>query len=213
MSFLDKIKDTLSGNKDEKAAEAQQAAEAAQQVAEQAAQHQRDEAEAREAADRDAEQQREAAAEAERVAAEQRAADEAAAEEKRLADERAAEEQRAAEARAAEERAAAEAAVPGLSVGRVREIVAHDSDPNTPTGQGLDKQAGIVLETALRRALDQLGLPNRNTDDGALGTMFLESYSRWQGHLGYSGNDADGVPGRESLTKLAEFTGAFRVVD
>ncbi len=181
MSFLDKIKDTLSGNKDEKAAEAQQAAEAAKQAAEQAAQQQRDEAEAREAADRDAEKQREAAAEAERVAAEQRAAE--------------------------------EAAVPGLSVGRVREIVAHDSNPNTPTGQGLDKEAGMVLESALRRALDQLGLPNRNTDDGSLGTLFLESYSRWQGHLGYSGNDADGVPGRESLTKLAEFTGAFRVVD
>ncbi|WP_425310006.1 hypothetical protein AADG42_14970 [Ammonicoccus fulvus] len=212
MSFLDKIKDTLSGNKDEKAAEAAKQAE-------QAAQQQRDEAEAREAADRDAEKQREAAAEAERVAAEQRAAEEQAAEERRIADERAAEEARAAEqraaeeARAAEQRAAEEAAVPGLSVGRVREIVAHDSNPNTPTGQGLDKEAGMVLESALRRALDQLGLPNRNTDDGSLGTLFLESYSRWQGHLGYSGNDADGVPGRESLTKLAEFTGAFRVVD
>ena len=208
MSFLDKIKDTLSGNKDEKAAEAQQAAEAAKQAAEQAAQQQRDEAEAREAADRDAEKQREAAAEAERVAAEQRAAEERAAEERRIADERAAEEAREAEARAAQERA-----VPGLSVGRVREIVAHDSNPNTSTGQGLDKEVGMVLESALRRALDQLGLPNRNTDDGSLGTLFLESYSRWQGHLGYSGNDADGVPGRESLTKLAEFTGAFRVVD
>lgn len=162
MSFLDKIKDTLSGNKDE------QAADAAKEAAERAAQQQRDEAEAREA-----------------------------------------------DARAAEERAAAEAAaaVPGLSVGRVREIVAHDSNPNTPTGQGLDKEAGMILESALRRALDQLGLPNRDTDDGSLGTMFLESYSRWQGHLGYSGNDADGVPGRESLTKLAEFTGAFTVVD
>jgi hypothetical protein len=77
----------------------------------------------------------------------------------------------------------------------------------------MDKELGLLLETALRRALDQAGLPNRNTDDGSLGTLFLESYSRWQGHLGYSGSDADGVPGRESLAKLAEATGMFDLID
>lgn len=210
MSFVDKIKDAFGG--DDKAKQAgQQAAdtlkEAAEKLqAEQQAAQTRDAAEAQEAADRDAEQQREAAAEAERQA-QQQAEDQARqAEEARQAEDarRADEERRAAEAAAAQ---------PALSVGRVREVVAHDSSPNTPTGQGMDKELGMLLETALRRALDQVGLPNRNTDDGSLGTMFLESYSRWQGHLGYSGNDADGVPGRDSLAKLAEATGMFNVVD
>lgn len=196
MSFIDKIKDALSGDKAKQAG--QDAADALKDAAEKLqAEKARDEAEAREAADRDAEKAREA--EAQRQAAEQRAAEEA----------RQAEEAEAAR-RAQEEQATFK---PAVSVGRVREVVAHDSDPNTPTGEGLDKELGMLLESALRRALDQNGLPNRNTDDGSLGTLFLESYSRWQGHLGYSGNDADGMPGRDSLAKLAEATGMFDVVD
>jgi hypothetical protein len=184
MSLFDKIKDALT-NDDEKKQQAKDAAGQAATAAKEAVERlqNRDQG--------DAEAQRQA--EAERQAAEQRAADE-----------------RAAEAEGA--RRAAEA-VPAVSVARVREVVAHDSDPNTPTGAGLDKELGMLMETSLRRALDQVGLPNNNTDDGSLGTLFLESYSRWQGHLGYSGNDADGVPGRGTLVKLAEATGSFTVVD
>lgn len=196
MSFIDKIKDALGGDKAKQAG--QDAADALKDAAEKLqAEKARDEAEAREAADRDAEKAREE--EAQRQAAEQRAAEEA----------RQAEEAEAAR-RAQEEQAAFK---PAVSVGRVRQVVAHDSDPNTPTGEGMDKELGMLLESALRRALDQNGLPNRNTDDGSLGTLFLESYSRWQGHLGYSGDDADGMPGRDSLVKLAEATGMFDVVD
>ncbi|MDO5683316.1 MAG: hypothetical protein Q4G46_10865 [Propionibacteriaceae bacterium] len=207
MSVFDKIKDAFGGDKDKAKDAAQQTAdqlkEAADKLqAEQAATQARDEAEAREAADREAE----AAAEAARQA--KIDADAAVQAETAAAELRAQEEARAAEAAAAQA-----AAKPTLSVGRVREVVAHDSSPSTPTGQGMDKELGMLLETALRRALDQAGLPNRNTDDGSLGTMFLESYSRWQGHLGYSGSDADGVPGRATLAKLAEATGMFDIVD
>lgn len=195
MSFIDKIKDALGGDKAKQAG--REAADTLKDAAEKLqAEKARDEAEAREAADRQADKAREE--EAERQAAEQRAAEDA---------------RRAEEAEAARRAQEQVAMKPAVSVGRVREVVAHDSDPNTPTGAGKDKELGMLLETALRRALDQNGLPNRNTDDGSLGTMFLESYSRWQGHLGYSGNDADGMPGRESLVKLAEATGMFDVVD
>ncbi|MDO5501183.1 MAG: hypothetical protein Q4F67_16040 [Propionibacteriaceae bacterium] len=199
MSFVDKIKDAFGNDKAQQTADA--VAEAGQKAqAEQAAREARDAAEAREAADRDAEQQRDASVEAERMAAQ-------AIEDQRQADEQ----RRAGEALAAQTTNMSDK--PRLSINRVREVVAHDSNPNTPTGEGMDKELGMLLETALRRALDQAGLPNRNTDDGSLGTMFLESYSRWQGHLGYSGSDADGMPGRDSLAKLADATGMFDVID
>lgn len=38
-------------------------------------------------------------------------------------------------------------------------------------------------------------------------------YAEWQKSLGYTGSDADGVPGLTSLTKLAQRTGKFQVRD
>ena len=205
MSVFDKIKDAFGGDKDKQKAKeaaqqtADQVKEAAEKIHADQATKARDEAEAREAADREATAKAEAERQAQ-VDAEAAAQAEAAAAELRVQE----------DTRAAED---AVAAKPSVSVSRVREVVAHDSSPNTQTGEGMDKELGLLLETALRRALDQAGLPNRNADDGSLGTLFLESYSRWQGHLGYSGSDADGVPGRESLAKLAEATGMFDLID
>lgn len=205
MSVFDKIKDAFGGDKDKQKAKeaaqqtADQVKEAAEKIHADQATKARDEAEAREAADREATAKAEAERQAQ-VDAEAAAQAEAAAAELRVQE----------DTRAAED---AVAAKPSVSVSRVREVVAHDSSPNTQTGEGMDKELGLLLETALRRALDQAGLPNRNTDDGSLGTLFLESYSRWQGHLGYSGSDAEGVPGRESLAKLAEATGMFDLID
>lgn len=39
------------------------------------------------------------------------------------------------------------------------------------------------------------------------GSSLLNAYAKWQEHLGYDGQDANGIPGRESLQKLG-----FRVV-
>ena len=76
-----------------------------------------------------------------------------------------------------------------------------------PTGNALDTGVGLLVENALAQVIDYSG-----PIDGALGTSFIRAYSRFQESLGYSGGDADGYPGTESLTVLGERTGAFRVV-
>jgi hypothetical protein len=52
--------------------------------------------------------------------------------------------------------------------------------------------------------------------DGSFGSKTVGAYSRWQQRLGYTGTrpgqDADGVPGRDSLTRLGSAHG-FVVVD
>jgi hypothetical protein len=38
--------------------------------------------------------------------------------------------------------------------------------------------------------------------DGSFGTKTITAYSAWQRRCGYTGRDADGIPGRDSLTRL-----------
>ncbi|RMB79643.1 N-acetylmuramoyl-L-alanine amidase [Streptomyces shenzhenensis] len=40
-------------------------------------------------------------------------------------------------------------------------------------------------------------------NDGHFGTSTVAAYARWQRRCGYSGRDADGIPGRASLARLA----------
>ena len=47
--------------------------------------------------------------------------------------------------------------------------------------------------------------------DGHYGTTTIAAYAKWQRHLGYTGKDADGIPGRASLTRLGDRYG-FTVV-
>ena len=192
MNLFDKIKDAFS-NEDEKAAAE---AGAAEQAADQAA------AEQAAAAEAEAQAQAEAA---ERVAEQERAMQEAAAAEKAAA-EQAAAEQAAAEQAAAEQAAAA--AKPVISLNGLISMVNHDSSDAVATGAGLNKAAGLVVEQALASVVGDTG-----PVDGSLGTGFKAAYARWQESLGYSGADADGVPGRKSLQALADRTGAFTVAD
>ncbi len=187
MNLFDKIKDAFS-NEDEKAAAE---AGAAEQAADQAA------AEQAAAAEAEAQAQAEAA---ERVAEQERAMQEAAAAEKAAA------EQAAAEQAAAEQAAAA--AKPVISLNGLISMVNHDSSDAVATGAGLNKAAGLVVEQALASVVGDTG-----PVDGSLGTGFKAAYARWQESLGYSGADADGVPGRKSLQALADRTGAFTVAD
>ena len=131
---------------------------------------------------------------AEKAAAEQAAAEQAAAEQ-------------AAAAEAAAEQAAA-AAKPVISLNGLISMVNHDSSDAVATGAGLNKAAGLVVEQALASVVGDTG-----PVDGSLGTGFKAAYARWQESLGYSGADADGVPGRKSLQALADRTGAFTVAD
>ena len=48
--------------------------------------------------------------------------------------------------------------------------------------------------------------------DGSFGTVTITAYSQWQKQLGFSGKDANGIPGMETLRKLGRFHG-FRVKD
>ncbi|WP_031013285.1 CHAP domain-containing protein [Streptomyces sp. NRRL S-475] len=47
-------------------------------------------------------------------------------------------------------------------------------------------------------------LPVKYAADGSFGTTTIEAYRKWQQKLGYSGKDADGIPGMSSLKKLGD---------
>lgn len=64
-----------------------------------------------------------------------------------------------------------------------------------------------VLE--VERALNAKGLLSSGAVDGHFGTSTISAYAAWQRSLGYSGLDANGIPGPTSLTRLGE--GRFSV--
>ncbi|NUP21619.1 MAG: N-acetylmuramoyl-L-alanine amidase [Streptomyces sp.] len=69
--------------------------------------------------------------------------------------------------------------------------------------------AGVrTVEAALRAE----GLLASNLVDGHFGTSTITAYRAWQKRCGYSGADADGIPGRTSLTRLGAAHG-FTVID
>lgn len=65
--------------------------------------------------------------------------------------------------------------------------------------------------THIQEALKKLGLYTWHLD-GIAGPTTKAAYKSYQKHLGYSGADADGIPGETSLTKLSRTTGLFIVV-
>lgn len=68
--------------------------------------------------------------------------------------------------------------------------------------------SGVVL---VEEALNKEGLLNDDYVDGHYGSTTIKAYSGWQKRLGYTGSDADGIPGNSSLTKLGNKYG-FAVV-
>ncbi|GAA2192688.1 N-acetylmuramoyl-L-alanine amidase [Streptomyces bangladeshensis] len=60
-------------------------------------------------------------------------------------------------------------------------------------------------------ALVDAGYLAKAYSDGHYGTATIQAYAKWQRHLGYTGADADGIPGRTSLTRLGDKYG-FDVV-
>jgi len=89
------------------------------------------------------------------------------------------------------------------------QMCAHE-DPNKPQG----KTTNSDNVTPVQRALVAEGLLHDSDTSwgrGAFGSMTVEAYKAWQRRLGYSGSDADGIPGMTSLTKLGNKHG-FRVV-
>lgn len=106
--------------------------------------------------------------------------------------------------------------VPGPAPTPVPQVSLHDiqgsahADPPAPQGV----TTNFVQVSIVQRALVSEGfLQDSNPwwGRGCFGTMTIAAYAKWQEKLGYSGTDADGIPGWVSLSKLASAHG-FRVV-
>lgn len=89
-------------------------------------------------------------------------------------------------------------------------IYAAKHDPSAPQGKNTYPNDVKPVEAAL----DKLNyLSPDYAKDGHYGTTTITAYAKLQRYLGYSGADADGVPGKASLTWLANKTGLFTVKD
>jgi hypothetical protein len=78
--------------------------------------------------------------------------------------------------------------------------------PKSGTGTTPGAQAHVL---AVEQALQAKGLLAAAQTDGHYGTATVDAYAAWQRGLGYTGLDANGVPGRSSLTQLG--SGRFDV--
>lgn len=86
--------------------------------------------------------------------------------------------------------------LPQVSLAYVDEA-AH-KDPQSKQGHGVHPIHVRRLELALRGE----GLLNRYYGDGSYGSATIAAYAAWQRRLGYSGKDANGIPGMQSLKAL-----------
>ncbi|MPY41435.1 peptidoglycan-binding protein [Streptomyces phyllanthi] len=98
--------------------------------------------------------------------------------------------------------------LPRVSLARV--VAAAKKDPSGPDG-GLTHPADV---RPVEKALVAEGLLERRYADGSFGTKTVTAYAAWQRSKAggsYSGRAADGVPGRDSLTRLGKKHG-FTVI-
>jgi hypothetical protein len=90
-----------------------------------------------------------------------------------------------------------------------RLVTAAKTDPGAKQGH-VTYMAGTNLVEAALVKMGYLG--QAYAGDGSFGTTTVAAYAKWQRHLGYTGADANGVPGSKSLTQLGLKTGLFTVV-
>ncbi|WP_428956237.1 N-acetylmuramoyl-L-alanine amidase [Streptomyces sp. cg35] len=89
-----------------------------------------------------------------------------------------------------------------------RLVAAAKTDPGAKQGH-VTYMAGTNLVEAALVKLGHLG--KAYAGDGSFGSTTVTAYAKWQRSLGYSGKDADGIPGKSSLTALGKKAG-FEVV-
>src|SRR5687767_8405913 len=99
----------------------------------------------------------------------------------------------------------AHAALPVVDMEMV--LLAAQVDPPKPDTGLTPGASGHVI--TVERALNAKGLLASGSVDGHYGTSTVSAYAAWQRSLGYTGIDANGVPGPTSLTRLGE--GRFTV--
>ncbi|MFE2586398.1 N-acetylmuramoyl-L-alanine amidase [Streptomyces sp. NPDC059378] len=90
-----------------------------------------------------------------------------------------------------------------------RLVRAAKTDPGARQGH-VTYMAGTNLVEATLVELGYLG--RAFAGDGSFGSTTVAAYAKWQRHLGYTGADANGVPGKISLTRLGDSVGLFTVV-
>jgi len=96
--------------------------------------------------------------------------------------------------------AGARAATPEVSLAHI--IAAAHRDPAAPQGHTTHKAEVLIVE----KALTAEGLLAAQYVDGSFGTKTVAAYARWQRSAaggGYVGAAADGIPGTDSLERLA----------
>lgn len=94
---------------------------------------------------------------------------------------------------------------PTVSLGAV--VDAARRDPAAPQGSASHRTDSLIVEQALQAE----GLLAASWVDGSFGTKSVAAYAAYQRRLGYSGADADGIPGQSSLSRLGAQHG-FKVV-
>ncbi|MFB7473975.1 peptidoglycan-binding protein [Kitasatospora sp. NPDC056184] len=94
---------------------------------------------------------------------------------------------------------------PEVSLAHV--VAAARTDPGAAQGHQTYGAEALAVE----QALADEGHLEQQWVDGSFGTRTVAAYAAYQRSLGYVGTDADGIPGRRSLERLA--TGRFTVTD
>lgn len=84
-----------------------------------------------------------------------------------------------------------------------RLITAAQLDPKRPQGGTTKGSVGHVriVETALQA---EGLLSSRFSGDGSFGSLTVKAYAKWQRKCGFTGKDANGIPGRKSLERLGQ---------
>ncbi|MEY9837454.1 hypothetical protein [Streptacidiphilus sp. EB103A] len=87
---------------------------------------------------------------------------------------------------------------PTVSVSLANVIAAAKHDPAAPQGSALHRADCLPVEKALQAEV----LLASQWVDGSFGSLTVSAYAAWQRRCGYSGADANGIPGSASLIKL-----------
>jgi hypothetical protein len=88
-------------------------------------------------------------------------------------------------------------------------VAAAKTDPGAKQGHVTYMTGTNLVEAALVK-VGYLG--KTYAGDGSFGSTTVTAYAKWQRHLGYTGRDADGIPGMTSLGRLGSETGLFSVI-
>ena len=91
----------------------------------------------------------------------------------------------------------------GTSVSLAHVVEAAGRDPDAAQGHATHRTEVLVVEQALRAE----GLLDSRWVDGSFGSKTVTAYAALQRRYGFTGDDADGIPGRSSLTRLGRTHG------